>query len=255
MAPYNTPQAIRPLEKTICDFAYSNGYDPISVFNDFLRYVIHGFSPGAPPLMDWKYKRQQNRHFMEMLTGWIRLMQRELQSGGWFDAFGDLFMAISSKIGRQVNGQFFTPPDICDLMVLCTDSGETATGKRICDPTCGSGRLLLAYHVRHLGNYLVAEDVNRTCCLMTVCNMLVHGCIGEVIHHDSLFPENFMDGWMVNHTLTQTGIPTIRRMSKEEYRTSRNMSVDLLRKRKEKLRQMQPSKKQLPYKHGRIYKQ
>ena len=184
MAPYNTPQAIRLLEKMICDFAYSNGYDPISVFNDFLRYVIHGFSPGAPPLMDWKYKRQQNRHFMEMLTGWIRLMQRELQSGGWFDAFGDLFMAISSKSGRQVNGQFFTPPDICDLMVLCTDSGETATGKRICDPTCGSGRLLLAYHVRHLGNYLVAEDVSRTCCLMTVCNMLVHGCIGEVIHQD-----------------------------------------------------------------------
>lgn len=252
MAPYNTPQAIRPLEKTICDFAYSNGYDPISVFNDFLRYVIHGFSPGAPPLMDWKYKRQQNRYFMEMLTGWIRLMQRELQSGGWFDAFGDLFMAISSKIGRQVNGQFFTPPDICDLMVLCTDSGETATGKRICDPTCGSGRLLLAYHVRHLGNYLVAEDVNRTCCLMTVCNMLVHGCIGEVIHHDSLCPENFMDGWMVNHTLTQTGIPSIRRMSEEEYRTSRNMSVDLLRKRKEKLRQMQPGKKQLPYKQQNL---
>ena len=45
MAPYNTPQAIRPLEKMVCDFAYSNGYDPISVFNDFLRYVIHGFSP------------------------------------------------------------------------------------------------------------------------------------------------------------------------------------------------------------------
>ncbi len=171
MAPYNTPQAIRPLEKTICDFAYSNGYDPISVFNDFLRYVIHGFSPGAPPLMDWKYKRQQNRHFMEMLTGWIRLMQRELQSGGWFDAFGDLFMAISSKIGRQVNGQFFTPPDICDLMVLCTDSGETATGKRICDPTCGSGRLLLAYHVRHLGNYLVAE-INRMIMKLNVSNEL-----------------------------------------------------------------------------------
>ena len=252
MAPYNTPQAIRPLEKMVCDFAYSNGYDSISVFNDFLRYVIHGFSPGAPPLMDWKYKRQQNRHFMEMLTGWIRLMQRELQSGGWFDAFGDLFMAISSKSGRQVNGQFFTPPDICDLMVLCTDSGETATGKRICDPTCGSGRLLLAYHVRHLGNYLVAEDVSRTCCLMTGCNMLVHGCIGEVIHHDSLCPENFMDGWMVNHTLTQTGIPSIRRMSEEEYRTSRNMSVDLLRKRKEKLRQMQPGKKQLPYKQQNL---
>ena len=52
---------------------------------------------------------------------------------------------------------------------------------------------------------------------MTICNMLIHGCVGEVIHHDSLFPENFMDGWMVNHTLTQTGIPSIRRMSEEEY--------------------------------------
>lgn len=25
MAQYNTPQALRPLEKLICDFAYSNG--------------------------------------------------------------------------------------------------------------------------------------------------------------------------------------------------------------------------------------
>ena len=165
---------------------------------------------------------------------------------GIYDALGDLFMALSSRKGQQAQGQFFTPVHICDLMVMCTETDEKKTGQRINDPTCGSGRLLLAYHVRHLGNYLVAEDVNRTCCLMTICNMLIHGCVGEVIHHDSLCPENFMDGWMVNHTLTQTGIPSIRRMSEEEYRTSRNMSVDLLRKRKEKLRQMQPDKKQLP---------
>ena len=174
-------------------------------------------------------------------------MQRELQSGEWFDASGGLVMAISSKSGRQVSGQFFTPPHSCGLMVLCTDTREKTTGKRINDPTCGSGRLLLAYHVRHPGNYLVAEDISRTCCLMTVCNMLVHGCIGEVIHHDSLCPENFMDGWMVNHTLTQTGIPSIRRMSEEEYRTNRNMPVGLLRERKEKLRKVQPDKRQLPY--------
>ena len=53
MAQYNTPQALRPLEKLICDFAYSNGYEPMSVFNDFLRYVTLGFSPGAPPVKDW----------------------------------------------------------------------------------------------------------------------------------------------------------------------------------------------------------
>lgn len=156
MAQYNTPQALRPLENLICDFAYSNGYEPMSVFNDFLRYVIHGFSPGAPPVKDWKYKRQQNRFFMELLAGWIQLMQRELQTREWFDAFGDLFMALSSRGGQQAHGQFFTPVHICDLMVQCT-TDEKTTGKRMSDPTCGSGRLLLAYHVRNLGNYLVGR--------------------------------------------------------------------------------------------------
>ena len=60
MTRYETSPEVRPLEKTICEFAGLNGYDPMNVFTDFLRYVIHGFSPGAPPLKDWRYKRQQN---------------------------------------------------------------------------------------------------------------------------------------------------------------------------------------------------
>ena len=99
------------------------------------------------------------------------------------------------------------------------------------DPTCGSGRLHLANHARNLGNYLVAEDISRTCCLMTVCNMLIHGCVGEVIQHDSLLPEDFKDGWFVNPVLTTTGIPTIRKMSEDEYRTSRNIPISGLKQR------------------------
>ena len=55
-------------------------------------------------------------------------------------------------------------------------------------------------------------------CMMTVCNMLVHGCVGEVICHDSLQPKAFTDGWKVNQALPLTGIPSIRRMKEEEYR-------------------------------------
>lgn len=54
--------------------------------------------------------------------------------------------------------------------------------------------------------------------MMTVCNMLVHGCVGEVICHDSLQPKAFTDGWKVNQALPLTGIPSIRRMKEEEYR-------------------------------------
>lgn len=50
MAPYNTPQAIRPLEKTICDFAYSNGYDPISVSTISCVMSFTGSLPAHRPL-------------------------------------------------------------------------------------------------------------------------------------------------------------------------------------------------------------
>ena len=164
MTRYETSPEVRPLEKTICEFAGLNGYDPMNVFTDFLRYVIHGFSPGAPPLKDWRYKRQQNAAFMKMFAEWVRLMQKQLEAASWYDALGDLFMALSSRKGQQAQGQFFTPVHICDLMVMCTETDEKKTGQRINDPTCGSGRLLLAYHVRHLGNYLVADKSSGLCC-------------------------------------------------------------------------------------------
>ena len=224
MATFNTPSAIRPLEKLIMDFSHANGHGPLNVFNDFLTYIIHGFSPGAPPLKSWKYKRRQNAAFMEMTYEWTRVMHRRIQNDtDWYDPFGDLYMSISSHNAKQSQGQYFTPEHICNFMVLCTDVGEKKSGQRMNDPACGSGRLLLAYHVRHLGSYLVGEDINRTCCLMTVCNMLMHGCIGEVIWHDSLRPEQFMQGWKINSLLTRTGIPTIHRMKEDEYRMSRNM--------------------------------
>ena len=85
-------------------FASSCGYEIQTVFNDLLRFIIHGFSPGAPPISNWKYKRQQNASFMEMTAEWTRIMQRQIGRSGWFDAFGELHMAYCSKPGQQANG-------------------------------------------------------------------------------------------------------------------------------------------------------
>ena len=217
MAKFELSNEVKPLDRIISRLAGECGYEVQQVFNDLLRYIIHGFSPGAPPLQDWKYKRQQNMAFLEMTWEWVGIMQRQTALSGWFDAFGELHMAYCSKSGQQYLGQFFTPASICELMVQCTRTEKGTTGKRISDPTCGSGRLLLAYHVHFPGNYLVGEDISRTCCMMTVCNMLIHGCVGEVICHDSLMPDKFTDGWKVNPTLQFSGLPSIRRISKEEY--------------------------------------
>ena len=90
--------------------------------------------------------------------------------------------------------------------------------------------MLLAYHVRNLGCYLVGEDIDRTCCMMSVCNMLVHGCVGEVVWHDSLRPGTFSGGWYVNPFLTRTGIPSIRTMTENEYKNNDKTPSPTLRR-------------------------
>lgn len=119
MARYEISNEVRPLDRLITGFASSCGYEIQTVFNDLLRFIIHGFSPGAPPISNWKYKRQQNASFMEMTAEWTRIMQKQIGRSGWFDAFGELHMAYCSKPGQQANGQFFTPSHICELMVMC----------------------------------------------------------------------------------------------------------------------------------------
>jgi len=213
---YDAPVEVRSLEKLITEFSYRNGLDVMNVFNDLLIYIIHGFSPSAPPLKTWHYKKEQTKVFWDMLREWILIMDKQPKLHKWYDPFGDLYMALTSRFHQQRTGQFFTPSSICDLMVMITGK-QNATGGKISDPACGSGRCLLAYHVNYPGNYLVGEDKAYTCCLMSVVNFVIHGCVGEVIWHNSLLPDSFSGGWKINETLNQSGIPTVRVITREEY--------------------------------------
>lgn len=237
---YDAPIEVRELEKMINNFTYNNGYDISQVFNDFLTYIIHYFTPNAKPLDSWKYNKEQTAVFWDMFCEWIKVMEKQLIHNEWYDAFGDLYMScVANKMKQQGTGQFFTPAEICDLMAEITIS-EKVTGKYVNDPACGSGRTLLAWHVRNIGNYLCAEDIDRTCCLMTVCNFIIHGCVGEVICHDSLDPSSFYAGWKINERLNKSPfspIPliTAREITKEESVTWRiwdNIRLENKEKRK-----------------------
>lgn len=214
---HNTQIETTSLERMIFDFARRYGLDEVRIFDDLLIYIIHSFSPGAPPLKPWHYTQEQTQWFYNMYYVWVSIMDKNIHDKEWFDAFGDIYMSIVSASGRNYNGQFFTPTYVCSMMVQQLASTDKHKRERISDPTCGSGRLLLAYHAISGGNYLVGEDINYSCCMMTVCNFLIHGCVGEVICHNSLLPESFTAGWYVNPSLNLTGIPTIRTMSREEY--------------------------------------
>lgn len=225
---YETPIEIRPLEKGIRDFAYPNGYDTLTVFRDFLRYVVHGFSPGAPPLKDWKYPKEKNLLFFELLQKWVVIMSDQVERRGWYDAFGDLYMSLISRMTKQGRGQFFTPADICDLITAITCSQTEITGD-VYDPCCGSGRLLLSFQAQKQGHFLSASDIDYTCCLMTVCNFVIHGCVGVVACEDTLRLDRFVTAWAVNETLNLTGIPTVREISEKEYSSLLRTGNALLR--------------------------
>lgn len=223
---YEAPTEVRELEKLINSFTYQYGLDVSQVFNDFLTYIIHYFTPNAKPLESWKYKTEQTAVFWDMFREWIKVINKQISCNEWYDAFGDLYMTcVASKMKQQGTGQFFTPEGLCDMMAEI-NSVEKMTGKYANDPACGSGRTLLAWHVRNIGNYLCAEDIDRTCCLMTVCNFIIHGCVGEVIWHNSLDPGSFYSGWKVNERLNKSPfspIPliTVREITKEESATLR----------------------------------
>lgn len=225
---YEAPVEVRELEKLINDFTYRNGLDVRDVFRDLLRYIIHGFSlPDTPPLTDWRYSKEQCKAFYQMYAAWIQVMDKQIKIHGWYDAFGDLFMALTSQRGQQQKGQFFTPANITKLM------SEIIMGKKelrsqipsIYDPAAGSGRTLLAAKADRPQSYLIAWDIDYTCCLMCVCNFLMNSCVGEVVCIDTLRMDNFRGAWIVNEAYYRTEKPSVRWLNEREYRLYKQANI------------------------------
>lgn len=211
--------------KQFNNFVTRNGFEVGRVFDDFLQYIIwaHTLPQYGKRIEGWSYTPEQSKEMFSMYQTLILAVKPEIDRKGWFDAFGEIYEdMIAGKFRRSNSGQFFTPPSICEIMTEITAPKEQRiVGKTVSDPTCGSGRNLLAFHSRHIGNYFVAEDIDRTCCMMTVCNFIIHGVEAEVIWHDSLRPDTFYGGWKTNEYLNQPfseyrGIPHAREITYDE---------------------------------------
>lgn len=202
------------------------------VFSDFLTYIITFFTPDPQPLASWPYSKQQNTLFFSALYDLTQAYQSGISAHGWCDPLGDTYMSLLSKSDTSRNGVFFTPASIASLMAnLCASPATSgspfpcgAFGSRsLCsDPTCGSGRNLLAvaskYANRPLSTlpYFIGEDINADCVRMTAINLMAHGLPGEVICHNTLSePDSLQFGFIINEGLfpVSSGLPTIRRFT------------------------------------------
>lgn len=190
-------------------------YDPAMVFDDFLEYIIlyHNMDKGLK--WDKRYSKAEIKTFWLMYCEWLKVMDQKLvDDKAWFDFFGVYYEAeVISKLGKQGSGQFFTPDHICDFMAeIMLDKAEEGW---INDPTCGSGRCLVAAHMKAPGAFMFGQDLDRTCALMAVCNFLIHGVRGLVVWGDTLTGE-VRAAWKVNEALDIVGLPLVRRISEGE---------------------------------------
>lgn len=101
------------------------------------------------------------------------------------DILGDLF---EGGITYGEAGQFLTSEHLCTLMAkLSVD--EAAAHQIVCDPCCGSGRMLLAYADVQRPLELIGQDVDLRCVKMTAINLALRNLYGYALWGNSLAGE------------------------------------------------------------------
>lgn len=95
------------------------------------------------------------------------------------DAYQFLIENFASDAGKKA-GEFFTPKEVSTLLAKLTKSKP---GARICDPTCGSGSLLIkaAKEVGSDNFSIYGQEVNGSTWALAVMNMFLHGFDNAVI--------------------------------------------------------------------------
>ena len=183
-------------------------YDLRSAFDDLLTMSLCAFSqnPGTGKSYDEDLYMQTIARYKDdkIVTEFPRLMaqlvvemEERLGSGEGHDVLGEFYEYNLCKKG---SGQFFTPWPICRLMAesIVGEAREMAKGLdrpvRVLDPSCGSGRMLLAYQkaYRNQQHDSYGIDIDHTCVKMTAINLFLSGMFhSEAMCADALVPGDF----------------------------------------------------------------
>jgi len=127
---------------------------------------------------------------------------------GFVDVLGDYFEQHLS-FGR--NGQFFTPQHICDMMARMIN--PIGFGKRVADPACGSGRMLMSMAKINRFALFFGADNDANCAKMAVINLCLNSMFGEIAWMNSI-TNQFYAAWEIFPSVK--GIPCIRQISEKQ---------------------------------------
>jgi len=180
----------RPIFDLIEETSQRSGVSRAQAFEDFLHMALCSLSGGR---MEEQYLQTVQRHIANQkgrrgcdsiaeAFGRLVAVIEETRK----DILGDLFQG---GITYGEAGQFLTSESICQLMAGMTiaeanlPAGERKT---VCDPCCGSGRMLLAAGELQPHWEFIGQDIDLRCVRMTAINLALRNLYGYAIWGDSL---------------------------------------------------------------------
>ena len=137
--------------------------------------------------------KSYDKEDLTQLSECLGILQLNVLQAPYSDPLGDFYM---EHITKGHNGQYFTPEPICTMLAEMNGIGDCHS-KRILDPACGSGRMLLSAAALNHENYFFGNDNNHTCAKMAALNCFLNGLIGEIAWMNSLTME-WYSGWAIN---------------------------------------------------------
>lgn len=147
------------------------------------------------------FTQQEDNRLEELLRhlGDINLSRYRVPPDMLGEAYMDLVKHFAQEEGRD-GGEFFTPPEIVELMVKILEPYEKGTS--VHDPTCGSGGMLVqvAEHLQKVQEVpedhwrsirFTGQEINPTVYAMAQMNLAIHDVTGEIRKGDSLSNPQF----------------------------------------------------------------
>ena len=186
------------------------------VFRDFVHMsafsLVNAWPYTRSESIEAEFETIKARYSPEEFTGFTKLLAilQELLEPEPRDILGQLFMEL--ELGSQHTGQFFTPPEVSEMMarMMVGSDGDPLRGKplvTLCEPACGAGGMVLAFvkiMIEAKLNpmqclWVQAQDIDRTAALMCYIQLSLWGVPAVVVVGNTLANECRESFYTIGH--------------------------------------------------------
>ena len=205
------PDSCKELVKALRSISHSHTI--YEVFQDWLAVSAIAISNAV----DWRQQKRREEVYMEIIQKYTKheqeklaeafaqlvlALQHEQDIHGPTDILGQVFHAL--ELHSKYKGQFFTPPNVCEMMGMIALDGETLTRTiekkgyiTVCEPCIGSGGMVLGaakamanQKMNYQTQMLVTGiDIDIKCVQMAYLQLSLLGIPAVIIHGNSLTNE------------------------------------------------------------------